>query len=312
VAKLPGVTVREQVNVPEDDAAGDALETAASGAGASLVFATAFGHFDPPVLAAAQKHPTTTYLHCGGLYQEGKHPENAFAYYGYLDEAFYVAGVTAGLMTTTRKLGFVAAKGLPHVLRDLNAFALGARSINPKITTTVIFTRAWSAPGEETAAGNTLADAGADVLAMYVNAPGTLLELAERRGLFSVGVHVNGAKLAPKGYLTGAEWRWAHAYPAYVKSLREGHLGPHLQAGGLREGTVDVSPFGPSVPPPVRERAATVRAQLIEGTLVIFNGPLKDNAGQAILPAGEALLRNDVRLMTANFLVEGVVGTLPE
>ena len=43
---------------------------------------------------------------------------------------------------------------------------------------------------------------------MYVDAPKTILEIAERRKVFSVGVHQNGIAHAPKGYLTGAEWSW--------------------------------------------------------------------------------------------------------
>jgi simple sugar transport system substrate-binding protein len=147
---------------------------------------------------------------------------------------------------------------------------------------------------------------------MYVNAPGALLELAEKRGIYSVGVHVDGAKLAPKGYLTGAEWRWGKLYPEYVKWVRGGKRFPRLLRGGLREGYVDVSPFGPAVPPRVREQAARARAQLVEGTLTIFKGPLKDNAGKQMFAAGQELIRNDVQLELMSYLVEGVVGALPE
>jgi basic membrane protein A len=312
IRKLAGVQVIEQENVPEGDDAGLALEQAVSVDGASLIFPTAFGQFDPPVIAAAKQHPGVTYLHCGGLYQEGKHPANAGSYHAYLDEAFYIAGVTAGLTTKTRKLGFVAAKAAPHVLRDVNAFTLGARSVDPRVTTTVIFTNAWSAPDQEVAATGALAGKGVDVLAMYVNAPRALLAAAEARGLWTVGVHVDGTRHAPKGYLTGAEWRWARMLPEYVGWVKSGKQFPHFLRGGLREGFVDLSPFGPAVPQKVREQAGQARARLVEGTLAVWKGPLKDNTGRIVVPAGQEWLRNDVQLELAAFLVEGVVGRLPE
>jgi basic membrane protein A len=310
--RMPGVLVLEEENVPDGDGAGLALGKAVSLDGASLIFPTAFGQFDPPVLAAAQQHPGVTFLHCGGLYQEGKHPPNAGSYHAYLDEAFYVAGVTAGLTTKTRKLGFVAAKAVPHVLRDINAFTLGARSVDPRIKTTVVFTNAWTDPDREVAAAGDLAAKGVDVLAMYVNAPKALLAAADQRGLWSVGVHVDGSKHAPKGYLTGAEWRWARMYPDYVRWVSGGQRFPRFLRGGLREGFVDLSPFGPAVPQRVREQAGQARAALVEGRLSIWKGPLVDNTGKTILAAGQEWLRNDVRLELASFLVEGVVGQLPD
>jgi basic membrane protein A len=310
--RMPGLKVLEEDNVPEGDGAALVLEKAVTLDGAALVVPTAFGQFDPPVIAAAEQHPQVTFLHCGGLYQDGKHPSNAGSYHAYLDEAFYVAGVTAGLTTKTRKLGFVAARAVPHVLRDVNAFTLGARSVDPRIKTTVVFTNAWSAPDKEVAAAGDLAGKGVDVLAMYVNAPRALLAAADQHGMWSVGVHVDGARHAPKGYLTGAEWRWARMLPDYVKSASSGRPFPHFLRGGLREGFVDLSAFGPAVPQKVREQAGQARAALVEGRLGLWKGPLKDNQGKTILGAGQEWLRNDVQLELASFLVEGVVGQLPE
>ena len=107
-----------------------------------------------------------TFLHCGGLYQEGKHPNNVGSYFGYIDEAQYVSGIVAGMTTKSNKLGFIAAKPIPQVLRNINSFTLGARSVNPKVTTTVIFTGDWSMPVKEAEAANSLIDQGVDVLTM--------------------------------------------------------------------------------------------------------------------------------------------------
>jgi simple sugar transport system substrate-binding protein len=312
VAALPGVKVIEEEGVPEDARAATLMEKTVLLRGASLVFATAYGHFAPMLVQEAAKHPKVPFLHCGAIYQEGKHPPNTGSYYGYLDESFYVAGVTAGLTTRTKKLGFVAGRSLSHVLREINAFTLGARSVNPKVTTTVIFTGSWSDAAAEERAANQLADQKIDVLAMHVNAPRTLLETAERRGIYSVGVHVDGSRFAPRGYLTGAESSWQRIYTDYVRAIVDGKPYPHMLRGGLGDGYVSISPFGPAVPEAARQKALEARAQLADGTLLIFKGPLKDNKGKLVMPAGKELIQKDVQLELMPYLVEGVIGTLPE
>src|SRR5687768_2318166 len=143
VAKLPGIKVREEENVPETVAVQKTMESMIGLDGAALVFPTSFGYFDPHILKVADRFNKTPLLHCGGLYVEGKHPGNVGSYFGYIDEAQYVAGIVAGLTSKKNKLGFIAAKPIPQVLRNINAFTLGARSVNPKITTAVVFTGDW-------------------------------------------------------------------------------------------------------------------------------------------------------------------------
>jgi basic membrane protein A len=312
VTRIRGVRVIHEDDVPEDSSALLALERAAVLRGAGLVFATALPHFDPPVLAAAQRHPQVQFLHCGGLYQEGKHPTNAGSYYAHLDEAFYVSGLVAGMTTRTGKLGFIASSAVPHVLRNINAFTLGARSVNRAVTTAVVFTGHWSDPAAEERAAEALADKKIDVLAMFVKAPATILRAAERRHIYSVGVHVDGSRFAPRGYLTGAEWRWDKIYTDYVEAARAGKPLPRVVRGGLGDGSVNISPFGPAVSGEVENQALQARAALAQGRVAIWKGPLRDNASRIVLPAGRTVVPNDVQLEMMAYLVEGVIGTLPD
>src|SRR3954463_2107727 len=158
--KLPGVVVKEQEKVPETADVQKTMEEMIKEEGAKLVFPTSFGYFDPHILKVAKKNTKTEFLHCGGLYVEGKHPANVGSYFGYIDEAQYVAGIVAGLTTKKDKLGFIAAKPIPQVLRNINSFTLGARSVNPKVTTAVVFTGDWSLPIKEAEATNSLIDQG--------------------------------------------------------------------------------------------------------------------------------------------------------
>jgi basic membrane protein A and related proteins len=311
VKQLPGVTVVEEEDVPDGPAAGKVIEKVVL-AGAKVVFATGWGQYDPPVLDMARKHPQVSFLHCGGYYREGEHPPNVTSFHGYIDEGFYVAGMAAGLTSKTGKLGFIASRGIPHVVRAVNAFTLGARAASGKVTTNVVFTDSWSDQAAELEAANRLLDQQSDVLAAYVNAPAAILGAAEGRGAWSVGVHVDGRAHAPKGYLTGAESRWEKIYVDAVEAARAGKSFPRVVRGGLGAGTVTISPFGPAVSAATQERAMEARTKLASGQLVIFKGPLKDQSHKPVLTKGVQMIQQDVRLELMGYLVEGVNGAMPE
>jgi simple sugar transport system substrate-binding protein len=294
--------------VPETVAVQKTMESMINLDGAKLLFPTSFGYFDPHILKMAVKYPNVTFLHCGGLYTEGKHPKNVGSYFGYIDEAQYVAGIVAGMTTKSNKLGFIAAKPIPQVLRNINSYTLGARSVNPKVTTTVIFTGDWSMPVKEAEATNSLIDQGIDVLSYHVDSPKVIAELAERRGAMVTGYHASQAALAPKGYLTGAEWNWGKVYGDYIKMIQAGKPYPHLLRGGLKEGFVKVSPYGKLVSAEAKKKADAAKAKFMAGTMVIYKGPLKDNTGKEVIAAGTEHKQTDIALESMDYLVEGVVG----
>jgi basic membrane protein A and related proteins len=308
IAKLPGVKIREEEMVPETVAVQKTMESMINLDSAKVIFPTSFGYFDPHILKLAQKYKDVTFLHCGGLYVEGKHPANVGSYFGYIDEAEYISGIVAGLTSKSGKLGFIAAKPIPQVLRNINSFTLGARSANPKATTTVIFTGDWSIPVKEAEAANSLIDQGIDVLTAHVDSPKTIVELAERRGAMVTGYHANQAALAPKGYLTGAEWNWGKVYTDYLNLLQAKKPYPHLLRGGLKEGFVKVSPYGKAVSAETKKKADAAKAKFMAGTMVIYKGPLKDNGGKVVVAAGAEQKQTDIALESMDYLVEGVIG----
>ena len=313
IAALPGVKLVEQASVPETNEVQEAMRSMIDQDGAKALFPTSFGYFDPHILDIAKQYPEVQFFHAGGLFQEGVHPKNIGSYFGYIAEAQYLAGIVAGLTTKTNKLGFVAAKPIPQVLLNINAFTLGARSVNPKATTQVIFTGDWAEPVKEAQAANSMADQGVDVLTCHVDSPKIVIETAEKRGIFSSGYHASQAKLAPKGYLTGAEWDWANIYTQYIndikagKTLMNGGI-PHLIRGGFKEGFIKMSPYGPAVSEKAKKEADAVKAKFMDGTMVIYKGPIKDNTGKVMVPAGKSLLQTDIALEKMDWLVEGVIG----
>lgn len=306
--KMAGVKVVEEENVPETAAVQKTMAGMIAQDGASLVFPTSFGYFDPHLLAVAPKHPEVRFAHCGGLWTEGKHPKNTASYFGYIDECQYLNGVVAGHMSKSGKLGFIAAKPIPQVLRNINAFTLGARSVKPNITTQVIFTGDWSLPVKEAEATNSLADQGVDVFTMHVDGPKVVVETAARRGKMVCGYHASQAKLAPQAYLTGAEWNWITAYTTFVEAARSGKPHPNFVRGGLKEGFVKMSPYGPAVSEAAKKQADAVKAMMVAGTFDIFKGPIKDNKGATVIAAGATQKQRDIELEKMNYLVEGVIG----
>jgi basic membrane protein A and related proteins len=310
VKKMVGIKVVEEENVPETNAVQKAMQGMIAQDGAALLFPTSFGYFDPHMLAVASKMSDARFAHCGGLWNAGKHPKNTGSFFGYIDEAQYLNGVIAGHVTKSKKLGFVAAKPIPQVLRNINAYTLGARSVRPDITTTVIFTGDWSMPVKEAEATNSLADQGVDVFTMHVDGPKVVVETAAKRGKFVCGYHANQSKLAPQAYLTGAEWNWVTAYTQIVEAAQTGRPHPNFVRGGLREGFVKSSPYGSAVPEAARKQAEDVRAAMLKGSFDIFKGEIKDNTGKVVIPGGKMFKQTDIELENMNYLVEGVIGTV--
>jgi basic membrane protein A len=307
VKKMAGVSVLEEEKVAETDAVEKTMESMINLDGASLLFPTSFGYYNPHVLKMAAKYPKAYFEHCGGLWTD-KDPKNAGSYFGYIDEAQYISGIVAGHSTKSGKLGFVAAKPIPQVLRNINAFALGARLANPKATTQVIFTGDWSMPVKEAEATSSLIDQGVDVLTCHVDGPKTMVENAARRGAMVCGYHCDQSALAPKAYLTGAEWNWEVLYPKFVKMIQAGEKIPNFYRGGLKEEIVKCSPYGEAVSAEARKHADDVKAKLMGGDYTIFAGPIADNKGKTVIASGTNQGQKDPALEKMDYLVEGVVG----
>jgi basic membrane protein A len=306
--KMPGLKIVEEEKVPETDDVQKTMESMIQLDGASLLFPTSFGYFDPYMLRMATKYKNIQFRHCGGLWKKDKDPMNAGSYFGYIGMCQYLNGIAAGHASKSKKLGFIAAKPIPQVLINVNSFALGARTVDPSITTTVIFTGDWSMPVKEAEAANSLADQGIDVITCHVDGPKVVMETAERRGIYACGYHADQAKLAPKGYLTGAEWNWITVYKQFAAEAQTGKPLPNFVRGGLSEGFVKMSPYGPGLSAAGRTNVDTVKAEIMKGGFAVFKGPMKDNKGNVVIPAGKAYPETAVELESMSYLVEGVNG----
>jgi simple sugar transport system substrate-binding protein len=307
---IEGITLVEEENVPETVDVQKTMESMINLDGAKLLFPTSFGYFDPHVLAMAKKYPDAQFRHCGGLWAKEKHPANVGSYFGYIHQGQYLNGITAGYASKSKKIGFVAAKPIPQVLQNINAFLLGARSVDPSITCQVIFTGEWSLAVKEAEATNALIDQGADVITCHVDSPKVVAQTAAGRGAFVCGYHANQSALAGDKYLTGAEWAWGNVYTDFIKTMQAGKPIGNFVRGGLKDGFVKMSPLGKAVSADARARFEATQKTMLGGNFAVFKGGLKDNKGNVVVPAGKDYTEQAIELESMNYLVEGVIGSV--
>ena len=306
----PGVKFLEEEKVPETSAVEKTMESMINLDGAELLFLTSFGYFDPYMLRVAAKYPKVQFRHQGLLWNADKNPKNTGSYFGYISEAIYVCGVAAAKASKTRKLGFIAAKPIPAVLRSINSFLLGARSVDPTLTVRVIFTGDWSVPTKEAEATNALADAGVDCVNCHIDDLKVVLGVADQRGMYSFGLNTDQSPLAPKGYVTGALYAWDKVYGIFIDDLVAKKPLPNLLKGGFAEGFVKMGPFGNAATPEIRAAVTSAAAELTSGKRSVCTGPLTDNKGNVILTSGQTLAVMDPTLGSMNYLVDGVIGSI--
>ena len=306
---IPGVTVVEEENVPETDAVSKTMESMIQLDGAKLIFATSFGYYAPFMVDMAKKYPDVQFRHAAPLWNKDKDPINAGSYFGYLDQGHYIDGVAAGLCTKSGKIGFVAAKPISSVLSNINSVLLGARSTNPNATVQVIFTGDWSLPVREAEATNALVDAGCDVITCHVDSPKVVIQTAESRGVLTCGHNASQAPLAPKGFITGAEYKWITIYSQYADTLAKGGALPNFLSGGYDVDFVQNTPYGAGATAEAIKAADAAKVGL-QAKKAYYVGPLKDNTGKEVIAAGESHAPYDPWIDSIDFLAEGVVGSI--
>jgi basic membrane protein A len=268
--------------------------------GYDVIFATSFGYMDP-MLKVAKQFPEVTFMHCSGF----KMADNMGNYFGRMYQARYLSGMVAGAMTKSNVLGYVAAFPIPEVIRGINAFTLGAQSVNPDVSVRVVWTKTWYDPATEKEAAKSLLDVGADVIAQHQDSPGPQ-EAAQEKGVYSIGYNSDMSQFAPKSHLTAPIWNWG---PFYVETIKQVQAGTWKAAStwpGLAEGIVDLAPMSEMVPREVQDKVMA-KKEALKGGEHVFVGPLKDQKGDEKVAAGASM--SDEEMLGMTWFVEGVVGT---
>ena len=272
--------------------------------GYDIVFATSFGYMDS-VIEVAAEFPNTVFEHCTGYLTAA----NAGIYDGRGYQGWYLAGIVAGKMTTKNVMGYIAPYPIPEVVRNMNAFTLGARSVNPAVTVHPVWIYSWVDPVKEREAAQALLDLGADVIARESDSTEPD-KLAEENGVYAIGYNAYLPDVAPKALLTAPIWNWGVYYKQAVLDVMNGVWTNAPDWWGLKEGLLEMAPIADFVPADAKALVAQKQQEIIEGRFDVFVGPIKDNQGAERVAAGVTM--SDEDKLAFNWLVEGVVGTIPQ
>lgn len=271
--------------------------------GAKAVFATSFGYMNY-VERVAEQFPDVAFLHATG-YKSGANFSN---YNARFYEGRYLTGVIAGHMTQSNTLGYVAAFPIPEVLQGINAFTMGARSVNPDVEVRVIWVNSWYDPGREREAAMTLISQGADMVTHHTDST-AIVQAAEERGVFAFGYHSDMSKYGPTAHLTATTHHWGEFYIDTVRQVLAGEWTPVNVWGGYAEGMIKLAPLNDAIPEEVKARIAELEAGLTDGSFHPFTGPVVDQDGNERLAAGEVM--DDAALGSMDYFVQGVASRLP-
>jgi simple sugar transport system substrate-binding protein len=270
--------------------------------GNRLIFTTSFG-FMNPTIKVAQEFPDVKFEHATGY----KTTPNVNTYNARFYEGRYLAGIVAGRMSKTGTLGYVAAFPIPEVLQGINAFTLGARSVNPKAEVRVVWVNSWYDPGKERDAAIALMGQGADVVTNHTDSTATVAA-AEEKGRMAIAYHSDMRKFGPNAQLAAVTHHWGDYYTSRAKAVIDGTWKVEPVWGGIKEGFVRLEGLSDKLPPQlvaeVKKREDEIRA----GTFHPFAGPIATNEGRVVIASGTL---TDEELGKMDFYVAGVVGRVP-
>ena len=272
--------------------------------GHDLIFTTSFGYMNP-TLKVAKQFPAVKFEHATGF----KRADNVSTYSGRFYEGRAVIGTMAGMMTKSNSLGYIASFPIPEVVRGVNAFTLAARKVNPDVEVKVVWVNTWYDPGKEGDAAKALIDQGVDVITQHTDSPAAL-QVAEARGVYGFGQASDMMQFAPKSQLNAIIDDWNAYYIGRTQAVIDGNWESTDTWGGVDSGMVGFAAYGEAVPEDVAAAADAVKEGIVDGSLHPFAGPIKNQAGEEVVAAGEMVSDGD--LLGMNWFVEGVQGTIPK
>ncbi|MDE2427454.1 MAG: BMP family ABC transporter substrate-binding protein [Burkholderiales bacterium] len=290
-------------NVPESAADAERVIRDLANQGNKIIFGTTFGYMEA-MLKVAKDFPDVKFEHATGY----KTADNLAQYDVRTYEGAYLAGVAAGKLSKSGKLGIVASVPIPEVLRNIDSFTLGARSINPKATTKVVWVNKWFDPGKEREAATTLIGQGVDVLMQNTDSA-AVVQTAEEKGVLAFGWDSDMSKFGPKAHVAASTIDWGVYYTKRVGEVLDGQWKSGTTWWGLKENMIDLKYFNASLSDDMKKLIADKRQGVIDGSAPIWKGPIKDNTGKEVL--GKDAVADDKFLHEINFYVDGVEGKIP-
>ncbi|WP_246293983.1 BMP family ABC transporter substrate-binding protein [Paenibacillus planticolens] len=297
-----GIKATTVENIPEGPDAERVFEELAQKN--DIIFGTSFGYMDP-MYNVAQKHPNVKFLHATGY----KTLPNMGTYMGREYQSAYLVGMAAGKMTKNNHMGYVGAFPIPEVIYTINAFTLGAQSVNPNVDVSVVWSNTWFDPATEKQAAISLLDKGVDVLAAYQDSPAGIQAAAERK-VWGIGNDSDMGRFAPETYISNPKWNWGPYYVQTVKSVMDGTWKSEAYFGTMKEGITDIAPLGKNVPADVKALVEKKKQEIMAGTFDVFQGPIVDQDGKVRFEQGKKM--TDEEILGTTWFVKGIKGVIPK
>lgn len=305
VEEALGVKIATSESIPEEATAFKAAVDLYVKRGYNIIVGTSYGYSDP-ILEAAKAYPDVAFLNASGT----TNGANLESFYARTYEAWYLAGMAAGSVSTSGKVGMLAGFPVSVVNWDIDAFTRGAQAMKPGAESIAIFTNSWWDPVKEGQTSEAMLDQGADVIATNLSAA-SALNAAEKKGKYAIGYQIDMTAYAPKGILTSVVFRWENYLTPTIKKIIAGGWTPEEYGAfvGIGTKTVDLLPFTANVPAEAQARIAETRAAIEAGTFSPFAGPVIKQDGTEAVPAGAVM--DDEKLWALDYFVKGVIGTMP-
>lgn len=296
------VTTIYQESVEEEDAAVEQAIRNMVDQGCSIIFTTSFG-FMSATQKMAQEFTDVKFLHCSGIEME----DNMSNYFGRMYQPRYLSGIVAGMKSESNQIGYVAAFAISEVIRGINAFTLGVKSVNPDAEVVVRWTNTWYDPAKEKDAALSLLDEGCDVIAQHQDTPGPQIA-AQEKGKFAIGYHIDTKESAPNAFLTAPIWDFGPYYVEQVEKVLDGTWEAESYWGGMETGVVGLADMTDLVPADAKAKVDEMSQKIMDGTFEVFAGPINDQDGNLKVKEGEKM--TDEELLSFDWFVEGVVGKI--
>ena len=233
--------------------------------GVDIIFATSFGYMDQ-MLSVAKKFPNVKFEHATGY----KTAPNMSVYSSKFYEGRYIQGVIAGMMSEKGKAGYIASFPIPEVVRGINAFYLGATSINPDFDLDIVWVNTWYDPAKEGDAAGVLIGQGADIITQHTDSTAPL-QIAQSKGILAFGQASDMYNFAPDSQMTSIIDQWGPYYVARVKAVLDGTWESSDTWGGMDTGMVEMAPYT-NVPPAVEIVAKNLETAIKSGEFDPFGG----------------------------------------
>ena len=295
-----GYKVDYAFSIPESAECETAVENLIN-QGCNVIYATSYGYGEY-VANVAQRYPDIYFNHYSGSINAN----NLATFFPKNFQSEYLCGIIAGMRTASNQIGYLCSYPIPECVRMVNAFTLGAKSVNPDATVNVKWTGSWFDPATETATATELVNSGCDVIIAYLDSLNAAIAAADL-GAYSFGYATSGYETIPNSYLTSPACNWESFFLNDVQRIIDGTWTGTNQWLGIQDGLVSLCEMQ-NLADGTEDLVNEAIEGFKNGTLDIWSGEIKDNAGNVVVENGATL--DDAALLSMSWFVEGVNGSV--